>query len=138
MISPVSTFNNQCVSCKVGKAYRLPFIDVKYCYGTSFYLIHYDVWESPMLSNLDFQHYVVFMDDCTCFTWIYPMKHNYEVFQHFCAFHKLVENMFNRKIKIFRSDGGKKSNNDPLKAYSFKMAYIFENHALKHKNGMGC
>jgi len=50
--------------------------------------IHSNVWQSPVLSNLNFQHHVVFVDDCTRFIWIYPVKHKFHVFQHFYAFEK--------------------------------------------------
>ena len=44
-----------------------------------------------MASNLNYRYYVVFVDDCTRSAWIDPMKHKYEVFQHFYAFQRLVD-----------------------------------------------
>jgi len=106
-----SKFSNKCMLCKLGKAHRLTFNDAEHCYGTHFHLEHFDVWPSPIISNLNFRHYVVFVVDCFRFTWIYPVKHKFEVVQHCCAFQKLVETMFDRKIKIFQSDGGKEFDN---------------------------
>ena len=83
------------------------------------------MWQSPILSNLNFRYYVVFVDDCTRFTWIYPMKHKYEVSTHFCAFQKLVETLFSRKNKIYESDGGKEFDNDALKAHFIKYGIYF-------------
>ncbi|CAH9146417.1 unnamed protein product [Cuscuta epithymum] len=69
-------------------------------------LIHSDVWQSPVLSNLGFKNYVCFIDDFSRYIWLYPMHTKAEVFHHFKNFKALVENLFNTTIKIFQSDGG--------------------------------
>jgi len=45
------------------------------------------------------------------------MKHKCDVHDIFLAFQKLVENLFDYTIKGFQSDGGKESDDDPLKAH---------------------
>ena len=55
---------------------------------------------------LHFKYYVIFVDDCTRYTWLFPLKHKSDFYECFLKFQKLVENQFERKIKIFQSDGG--------------------------------
>ena len=46
------------------------------------------------------------VDDCTRFSWLYPLRNKSDFFQIFVAFKKLVETQFDTKIKVFQSDGG--------------------------------
>jgi hypothetical protein len=70
-------------------------------------LIHCDIWgPSPVKSNLGFAYYVLFVDDYSRFTWLYPMKLKYEFFNIFLRFQKFVENQHSTRIKIFQSDCG--------------------------------
>lgn len=57
------------------------------------------------------------MDDFSRYTWLYPLKRKSEVYDKFCSFHKMVENLFDRKIKYFQSDGGLEFDNSPLKSH---------------------
>ena len=63
-----------------------------------------------MPSNLNIRYYVCFIDDCTHFMRIYPMKHKSNVYDMFFAFQNLVENLHDHKIKFFISDDGKDVN----------------------------
>lgn len=49
---------------------------------------------------------MIFVDDHSRFTWLYPLEKKSEIFICFLKFQKLVENQFGRKIKIFQCDGG--------------------------------
>ncbi|CAH9053761.1 unnamed protein product, partial [Cuscuta europaea] len=51
-ISCSSSFLHNCVSCKLGKSHRLPFKDVTHDSTFLLQIIHSDVWQSPILSNL--------------------------------------------------------------------------------------
>ncbi|CAH9137156.1 unnamed protein product, partial [Cuscuta epithymum] len=119
-ISLSSNFSHNCVSCKLGKSHRLPFHDVFHSCTAPLEIIHSDVWQSPVISNLGFKYYVSFIDDFSRYTWVYPMRRKSEVYTHFCNFQTLVENLFDRKIKVFQSDGGGEFDN-----------IIFNNHFLK-------
>jgi len=95
------------MTCRLTKSHRLPFTLVEHCTRFPLELIHSDVWQSPVLSHQGYKYYVSFIDDFSCFTWIYPMKHKSEVYHLFVTFKSLVENLFNHKIKMFQSDGEK-------------------------------
>jgi len=60
------------------------------------------------------------------------MKDKYKVFQHFCVFQKLVENILHCKIKIYKSDGGKRFDIDALKAHFIKSATLYGVAKQKH------
>ena len=59
-----------------------------------------------MNSLYGYVYYVSFIDDFSRETWIYFLKGKNEVFSKFKEFKALVENLFEKKIKIFRSDNG--------------------------------
>jgi transposase InsO family protein len=70
-------------------------------------LIHSDVCgPMPSSSISGYVYYVSFIDDYSRKTWIYFLKTKDEVFNMFKEFKALIENLFERKIKILRSDNG--------------------------------
>jgi hypothetical protein len=58
----------------------------------------------PSLSN--FVYYFLFTDDYSRKTWIYFLKTKDDVFNKFQEFKALVENLFERKITVLRSNNG--------------------------------
>ena len=110
--SLISSTNNTnkiehfCNSCQMAKACRLPFLINKEFCDEPISIIHCDLWgKAPILSHQNFSYYVIFIDECTRFTWYFPLKNKSEFFQCFVNFHKYIENQFDKKIKIFQSDG---------------------------------
>jgi hypothetical protein len=53
-----------------------------------------------------FKYYVVFINDWSRFTWIYPLLRKSKVFENFIKFKLLVKIQFSTKIKQIQSDGG--------------------------------
>lgn len=70
-----------------------------------FSLIHSDVWMSPIQYVSGFRYYVLFTDDYSRYTWIYPMQNKSKVFSHFKTLIVMVHNIFNSNVKHFQSDG---------------------------------
>lgn len=96
-----------CEACQLGKVHKLPFKNSDSRALEPLDLIHSDVWgPAPINSVSSFKYYVHFIDDYSRFTWIYPLKQKSEVFQAFVQFKNLVENQFNKKIKVLQCDGG--------------------------------
>jgi len=96
-----------CSSCPISKSTKLPFV----CSASRSFgvldKIHCDLWgPSPIPSVQGFNYYVIFVDDCSRFTWLYPLKKKSDFFSCFQKFHVLVENQLDKKIKVFQSDGG--------------------------------
>lgn len=48
----------------------------------------------------------MFIDDYSCFTWMYPLPQKSDIFMCFIKFKGLVENIFSCKIKQFQTDNG--------------------------------
>lgn len=64
-----------CDACQLGKIQRLPFLSSDRSSEHLFDLVHCDNWgPSPTLSVLGFKCYVIFVDDKSRYTWLYPMK----------------------------------------------------------------
>jgi hypothetical protein len=53
-----------------------------------------------------YKYYIVFVDDYSRFTWIYPLRTKAEAFETFVKFKLFAENNFSTKIKQLQSDGG--------------------------------
>jgi len=107
---PVSEFNfnktSTCNSCQLGKGKRQPFHASNRVSLSPLELIHSDIWTSPITSVSGCKYHVIFVDDFSRFTWIYPLYQKSEVFDNFVKFKLLVENQFSSKIKQLQSDGG--------------------------------
>jgi transposase InsO family protein len=70
-------------------------------------LIHSDVCgPMPSSSISGYVYYVSFIDNYSRKTWVYFLKSKDEVFNKFKEFKTLIENLYERKIKILRSDNG--------------------------------
>ena len=75
--------------------------------GKPFDLVHSDVWgPAPINSYNGYKYFVIFIDDFSKITWLYLLKDKSEVFSQFLDFYKFIENQFEAKLKIFRSDNG--------------------------------
>ena len=86
---------------------KLPFATVDHLSHKLFDIVHTDVWgPSPILSNLGFRYFVVFVDDHSRFSWIFPLKNKSDVFSTFINFENHVKLQFNCSIKAIHSDWG--------------------------------
>lgn len=59
-----------------------------------------------MPSVKGYSYYVIFLDDYSKFTWVYPLTLKSEVESTFLHFQSLVERQFNSKIKSIQIDWG--------------------------------
>ncbi|XP_028548626.1 uncharacterized protein LOC110093684 [Dendrobium catenatum] len=96
-----------CSACTTSKGHRLPFSNKNHRTFIPLAIVHTDVWgPAPVPSNQGFLYYVVFIDDFSRFTWVFPMRHKSEVFEIFQKFKTYVEKQTQFSIKCLRSDGG--------------------------------
>jgi hypothetical protein len=107
---PVSDLNFNktvvCSSCQLGKATKLPFHASSRISSCPLQLIHTDLWTSPIPSMSGYKYYVIFVDDYSRYSWIYPLHTKSETFAVFVQFKALVEKQFSTTIKQLQSDGG--------------------------------
>ncbi|CAL9010869.1 unnamed protein product, partial [Prunus brigantina] len=95
-----------CTSCALSKSTQLPYFPNQNHAPSLFYLVHSDVWMSSIPSVSGFRYYVLFTDEFSRYSWIYPMKHKSEVFTHFKTFTTMIKNLFNTSIQFLQSDNG--------------------------------
>jgi len=94
-----------CVSCHLGKQTHLSFNKSESFSFAPFDLVHFDIWgPAPILTKGGFRHFVLFVDDCSRYTWIYLLQHWSELTNIYQNFHKMVQTQFSCTIKTFRSD----------------------------------
>jgi transposase InsO family protein len=93
-----------CDSCQVSKSKKLPFLSSDRVSTHPLDLIHSDVWTSPVVSIGGCKFYVVFIDDYSRFSWMFPLRQKSEVLICFTKFKNLVENFFSCKIKQIQID----------------------------------
>uniref|UniRef100_A0A2N9EVL6 Integrase catalytic domain-containing protein n=1 Tax=Fagus sylvatica TaxID=28930 RepID=A0A2N9EVL6_FAGSY len=104
-----------CESCQLAKCKRLPFTKSDRVSNLPLQLVHSDVWQSPVVSLSGCRYYVIFIDDYSRFSWLFPLKSKSDVYPCFIKFKCMVENLFSSKIKSFQSDGGGEYSYTPFK-----------------------
>ncbi|PKU70208.1 Retrovirus-related Pol polyprotein from transposon TNT 1-94 [Dendrobium catenatum] len=115
-ISTSSSF--QCDSCNVAKSHKLSFNSNERKNSTPFALVHSDVWgPAPLPSMSGYNYYVLFIDDFSRFSWVYPMHTKAETSIKFQNFFNLIKTQFSATIKILRSDGGGEYQSQNLQSF---------------------
>ena len=85
---------------------------------TPFDLIHSDVWgPAPSTDLHGFRWFLVFVDDCSRFSWIYLLKHKSEVTLKIKQFVQMIERQFEKGIKVIRTDNAKDFINHDLQTF---------------------
>ena len=83
----------------------MPFNNSEFISNSIFELIHSDVWgPSPIASIGGSRYFVVFIDDYSHYSWIFPMKSRPELLPIYNNFVKMVETQFSKHIKTFQFD----------------------------------
>lgn len=96
-----------CEVCTQGKQTRLPFKNNGTRAVSLLQIVHSDVCGPMSVSSIGgAKYYVSFIDDFSRKYFVYIIKQKSQVFECFQKFKALVENQTDKKIKIFRSDGG--------------------------------
>lgn len=136
-----STFhfsNKGCSHYALAKTTRLSFSSHDHCTVAPSDLIHSDVWMSLVVSVSGFRYYVLFIDDFTRYSWIFPMHLKYEVFDHFSTFYMYVKTQFSLSVKQFQSDGGKEFDNNHFHQFCARNDIMHRFHVLTRHNKMAC
>ncbi|PKU72052.1 Retrovirus-related Pol polyprotein from transposon TNT 1-94 [Dendrobium catenatum] len=121
----VSSFH--CSACLRAKSHRLPFSLSASKTKNVLELIHCDVWgPSPIVSNNGYKYYLLFVDDFTHYSWVYPLQLKSEAFTQFLHFKSTVENQFNKHIKTLRTDGGGEFVNKIFNAYLSRAGIVHQ------------
>lgn len=96
-----------CEACQFGKSKKLPFSKSLSHASSPFELVHTDLWgPSPLQSVHGNRYYILFLDDFSRYTWIFPLKIKGESVNAFNLFKTQVETQFNSRIKALQCDNG--------------------------------
>jgi hypothetical protein len=85
------SLDHVCDACQQAKSHQLPYPRSSNASKGPLELILFDVWGPACTSIGNYKYYASFIDDFSKFTWIYLLKHKFEVIQKFQEFQNLVE-----------------------------------------------
>jgi hypothetical protein len=108
ILTPLDFSNSDyCIDCIEGKyAKQVKKGEVKRSAGV-LEIIHMDICGPFPIKSVDgFDSFITFTDDFSRYDYIYPIKERSEALDKFKVFKAEVENQYNIKIKIVRSDRG--------------------------------
>ncbi|RVW28120.1 Retrovirus-related Pol polyprotein from transposon TNT 1-94 [Vitis vinifera] len=112
-------------SLRFAKHTRTVYPQIPYKPSTVFSLVHSDVWGPSRIKNISgTRWFVTFVDD-TRVTWVFLMKEKSEVGHIFQTFNLMVQNQFNSKIQVLKSDNAKEYFTSSLSTY-------LQNHGIIH------
>ena len=81
-------------------------------------LAHSNVWGPASTSSLGGSlYYVIFIDDATRKTWVYPIKNKSNVFSIFQRWKAFVENEAGTKMKCLRTDNEGEYSNQEFESF---------------------
>jgi transposase InsO family protein len=97
-----------CEGCALGKMHREEFpTHTDKRKRDILELVHTNVCGPMQTRSLGGAYYfLIFIDDCTKYTWVYFMRKKSDVFEYFKEFKNMVEKQTGKYIKILRSDQG--------------------------------
>ena len=126
MFEKLNVQNFQCDVYEYAKHHRVSFPLSNKKKFVPFSLIHTDVWGPIKVQSISrVSQFVLFIDDCTRFTWVYLMKQKSKVNIIFPIFHNILKNQFDAKVLGIRSDNGKECFNQYLIPYLQKEGIIY-------------
>ncbi|KAL0549435.1 hypothetical protein IC582_013917 [Cucumis melo] len=94
-----------CFNCKLAKQPALSFSTSTSICDKPFDLIHSNIWgPAPTSAVHGYRYYVLFIDDFSRFTWIYFLKHHYELSRTYIEFANMIHTQISYPIKTLRAD----------------------------------
>jgi hypothetical protein len=88
-----------CHACQLGRHVRLPFPSSSTRVLQFFDLVHCDIWTSHVLSVSGYKYYLVILDDCTHYSWTFPLRQKSDTFPTLSHFFAFVSTQFGRTIR---------------------------------------
>jgi histone deacetylase 1/2 len=95
-----------CDACHLGKISRLPFSTSHSRVASPFFLIHCDLWTSPIVSCSGYKYYLVILDDYSHYSWVFPLPAKSETCDTLLRFFSFVATQYHTTIRCMQSDNG--------------------------------
>jgi hypothetical protein len=106
-----------CHACQLGHHVRLPFSVSNSRAVNPFDLIHCDLWTSPVVSVSGYKYYLVILDDCTHYTWTFPLRLKSETFSVISNFFSYVQTQFDSSIKAVQCDNSREFDHSSARTF---------------------
>jgi hypothetical protein len=100
---PRASDHSLCHACQLGRHVRLPFPSSSKAVRP-FDLIHCDLWTSPVMSISGYKYYLVILDDCTHYSWTFPLRLKSDTFSTLSHFFVYVFTQFGYTIHSVQCD----------------------------------
>jgi hypothetical protein len=100
-----------CHACQLGRHVWLPFPSSSTRALQPFDLVHCDLWTSPVQSVSGYKYYLVILDDCTHYSWTFPLRQKSDTFPTLSHFFAFVSTQFGRTIRSVQCDNGREFDN---------------------------
>ena len=112
---PHKTLQYVCDACILAKSHKLPFSQSTYKSTRPLALIHSNVWgPAPITSHFGYSYYVIFVDDYSKYTWLFPMKKKSDVFPYSVIFMSKPNVNFQLSCSHFNQTGEENIKLSPL------------------------
>jgi hypothetical protein len=106
-----------CHACQLGRHTLMPFVSSTSHADNNFNLIHCDLWTSPVVSVSGYKYYLVILDDCSHFVWIFPLRVKSDTFSILLKKFAFVSTQFGRTIKVVHCNNGREFDNASSRAF---------------------
>lgn len=106
-----------CHACQLGRHVRLPFATSVTRASSNFELIHCDLWTSPVIRVSGFKYYLVILDDCSHYVWIYPLRFKSNTFSTLSHFFAYVKTQCSTTILNVQCDNGQEFDNSAARTF---------------------
>jgi hypothetical protein len=106
-----------CHACQLGHHTRLPFSTSTSRATNNFDLIHCDLWTSPIVSVSGYKYYLVILDDCSHYIWVFPLRLKSDTFSTLVNFLAYVRTQFSTTIKSVQCDNGREFDNSMARTF---------------------
>ncbi|XP_071708446.1 uncharacterized protein [Rutidosis leptorrhynchoides] len=90
-------------------------------------LIHFDLWGPFRVQSREgYKYFLTIVDDFSRAVWVFMLKSKDEVYTNICNFVAILENHFNAKVKILRSDNGTEFINNKMSDYTARKGIVHQ------------